>query len=712
MGRILSYSSYTGLDPLEQGMAANSGYGIVEDMRCHAVESGGASALSKAVSVADTVLFVDETSRWPEPPFTLQAGAEQIKVTGTSDSTITVDRGHNGTVKFAHPAGRMLYEVRDRYVYLVADHPAQAIARVYVDGSRQLEGYAAYTGQAGNELAGYEGRAVLVFDCSSYVGRQFNVPRTEALSRAMGTEADASPLAWSSPELVDGTSSTFALARGADARPTAWVAFEHACGSVLGQSYSVDVENPSSLGVSVAMVIRRMGVPLSMRRFVVPAGERTNLIQWRGPGQADDELVLIPMDGQLRVFSMTKSLTLDDSLEPEPTAYIELPPVGLVPGTDSRLSALGRRSLRADYPAGPQGTVRSERHYIKVTEATGTVDARIRIIAGNCVFKEAVIKAGESEEISLRFEGGEWQTHGAAIVLRGEVRISSMGKRVEYYPASTGPAREAASSSSACIVVGQEVRVDAGLAVDTDGSYLGAGTLIERPDHVIRHFLLNHMDFIGEDIDTSSFDEAGVSYASQIRGGYKLAFLLVGDASAPDVLLRMAQESRSTVNCDKGKWELSFLPDTAPTPMKTISGGELAGEGAMFFFERMSLSELANTLVAKYGFCDGRGKAWLGVATASDSSSVVNYGEHRHELELAMIRDKATAESVLGHMLKQRATPLMTVTFPVFYEHFDLRVGDTIEIDNPLYGGHRFYIESIRRIDRFSAEIKAIEWWM
>jgi hypothetical protein len=51
------------------------------------------------------------------------------------------------------------------------------------------------------------------------------------------------------------------------------------------------------------------------------------------------------------------------------------------------------------------------------------------------------------------------------------------------------------------------------------------------------------------------------------------------------------------------------------------------------------------------------------------------------------------------------------VEFAVFYEHFDLGAGDTIEIDNPLYGGRRFYIESMRRADKFRAVVKAVEWW-
>jgi len=710
MGPVLDYTEYPGLDPEVMGIYPNSGYGTVGGMRCHGVESGVAATLCWAASVTDTILNVENASNLPEPPIILQAGVEQMRLETINGNTITVTRGHDGTMISAHPAGRMLYEVRDRYVYLVADHPVKRVDAVYVDGSRLLEGYTVHTGQAGDELAGYEGKAVLVFSSLAYVGRQFNVPRQEAMVRAIGIRAEACPLAWSSRELVDGSASSFALARGLDARPAAWVAFERRHGTVLGQEYSAEVENVSDLGVCVLLTVRREGISLNMRKFIVPPVTRTELRFWRGSGADDDELVLTPLDGQLKVYSITKTLTLDCSLEPEPTVSMELPALGLVPGRNSRLSSLGRRSLRADFSSGPQGTVRSERHLITLEEVTGSDHARIRLVAGDSTFKEAVIMAGKADTLSIVLEGGDWQTPTIVMVLSGEVSVLEIRKKVEYYPASSGPARESSGTSSARIVVGNDIRVDAALAVDTDGSYAGTGTLIERPDHVMRHFLINRMHFSAEDMDIGSFDASGDSYASEISGGYRYAFLLNAGSRSSDILMRMALEARSRLNCDRGKWELCFLPDTAPAPLKTIPAGDLAGEGAMFVFDRMPQRDLVNTLVGRYGFRSDNA-VWEGVSVAADNASALKYGDRTRETELALIRDKATAESVLGHMLKQRATPLMTVTFPVFYEHFDLRVGDTIEIDNPLYGGRRFYIERIRRLDKFRAEIRAAEWW-
>jgi len=706
----LSYAEYPGLDPVELGLVPNSGYGAIKGIRCHAADAGRAAVLSSTVSLIDTELEVVDASKLPDVPFTLQAGAEKILAYAIEENVLMVTRGHDSTRAMVHPAGRMLYEVRDSYVYLIAGHPVSEVSAVYVDGSRLLEGYTIYTGQAGDELPGYEGRAVLSLNCQPCVGRQYNIPKNDALARASGTREESRPTAWSSREIVDGMSSTFTLVSGADARPTAWVAFERTYGTVLGQSYEAEVENASATEMRVAMTVRHGGVPLTTRQFEVQGGTRTKLTLWRGPGQEDDELVLSPLDGQLRAYSMTKILTLDDSLSPEPIATMELPPSGPFSGSVTRLSALGRTILRGDYPSGPSGTVKSERHYIDVKEGTGTGDARVRVVAGGGVFREAVIKAGKSERVSLCTEGGAWQTPTTVVALMGEISVTGMSKTVDYYPSSTGPAHEAAGASSASIVVGRDVRVDAGLAVDTDGAYAGEGMLIERPDHVMRHFLIEHLGFDQAMIDRPSFDSAGALYESAVAGGYRFSFVLSRHKEPTGLLRAMAAEARSTLNCDRGQWELNFLPDTAPPPIKTVSNGDLVDEGMMFVFSRTPIEELTSTLVARYGPRQGA-SGWEGVVSVTDSAVELKYGKRVRETELALIRNRETAESVLGHMLMQRANPLLRVTFPVFYEHFDLKAGDTIDIDNPLYGGRRFLIESISRRDKFTAEVKAMEWW-
>jgi hypothetical protein len=148
--------------------------------------------------------------------------------------------------------------------------------------------------------------------------------------------------------------------------------------------------------------------------------------------------------------------------------------------------------------------------------------------------------------------------------------------------------------------------------------------------------------------------------------------------------------------------------------VKTIDSGDLAGEKAKVVFERTEVVALANELSARYRrnySRVGSESEWDETAAATDAASKTKYGTYPMELTFEFIREATTADSVLAHILKQRKTPLLTVRFPVFYEHFDLAVGDTIEIDNPLWDGKKFFIEKIRRKDRFRAEVTAVEWW-
>jgi hypothetical protein len=249
---------------------------------------------------------------------------------------------------------------------------------------------------------------------------------------------------------------------------------------------------------------------------------------------------------------------------------------------------------------------------------------------------------------------------------------------------------------------------------DTDGSYGGVGTVIERPDHVIRHFLKTRCGFADADIDSTSFSAAGTAYAGYISGGYKLAFMVDREIRPSEFLKRLAFECRSALNYEAGKWYLQEIPDVSPSALKTITKGELAGQYAKFRFNKTSINDLANSLTAMFSRAYTKFQSeseWLGTSKTSDSASTTKYGEYAEEFEFEAVRAQEMADNVLAHILKQRKTPFLVVEFPVFWEHFDLTVGDTFAIDNPLWNGKKFFIEKMDRQDRGRALVTAIEWW-
>lgn len=239
-----------------------------------------------------------------------------------------------------------------------------------------------------------------------------------------------------------------------------------------------------------------------------------------------------------------------------------------------------------------------------------------------------------------------------------------------------------------------------------------SGALIERCDHQFKYWLVNKFGFsLVNDIDAPSFNTAGSWYASNT---YKFAFRIDSKIIPSEFLQRLAFECRSTIKEKAGKWYLDVLPDTAPAAIKTIAKSELAGEYAKFLFNKTKKIDIANDLTAKFKR-DYAGMLhdsdWLGTSKTSDSTSQTKYGIYPLEIEFEYIRLQAMSDSVLVHIKLQRKNILLTTTFPVFWEHFSLKEGDTFDIDNDLYDARKFYIENFRRLDKGEAEIIAVEWW-
>ncbi|MCP3680285.1 MAG: hypothetical protein GY782_08570 [Gammaproteobacteria bacterium] len=249
---------------------------------------------------------------------------------------------------------------------------------------------------------------------------------------------------------------------------------------------------------------------------------------------------------------------------------------------------------------------------------------------------------------------------------------------------------------------------------DPDGNYGGAGNLIERPDYVIKHFLVEVLGYsLADDIDSTSFNDAGTSYAAAISGGYKFAFIINKKITPSQFLKKLAFECRSVLKFEKGKWYLDYLPDTAPSVDKTIANTELAGEETKFEFSRTSIDDLQNDITANFkrNYTRVRDNSeWAGVAEDTDATSITKYGTYKGVYNFEAIRIQLMADDVVDHIILQRKNTLLITSFPLFYEHFDLELGKTVQITNNLYNNKTLFIEEIMR-NKGIAEIRAIEWY-
>jgi len=326
----------------------------------------------------------------------------------------------------------------------------------------------------------------------------------------------------------------------------------------------------------------------------------------------------------------------------------------------------------------------------------------------------------DGQKVTQRFEWGSVPTSlqftlNFADASVAHMEIFEVWMEVQTDSSSASPASGVAKTGGIVSVdFVERFHAEADGMKDPDGNYGGTGSLIERPDYIMKHFLVQKLGFPLSEIDTASFNMTGSSYASAITGGYKLGFSVRDKIKPSELVKQLAFECRSALKYIAGKWYLDYIPDAAPAIVKTIGKGDLAGQYAKFKFNKTPILDIANDLTAncKRNYSKmGSETDWLLTAKASDSGSQTKYGIYPLDLNFEFIRAQAVADHVLAHMLLEEKNPLLSVEFPVFWEHFDLKPGDTIGIDNPLFDAKKFFIEEIKRKDAFRALVRALEWW-
>jgi hypothetical protein len=236
---------------------------------------------------------------------------------------------------------------------------------------------------------------------------------------------------------------------------------------------------------------------------------------------------------------------------------------------------------------------------------------------------------------------------------------------------------------------------------DPDGNYGGAASVVQRPDWVIKHFLVKAWGkFAAGEIDDTSFAAAGTSYASAITGGYMFALRIGEQVNPMEYLRNLAFECRSTLDFRGGKWYLDYKPDSAPAASVTFGQSDLTGQNAKFVFGKTPRQDIKNTLTARFGLRYSRQKddgEWEGVSTATDATSVTKYGTRPANFDFIAVRSQDMADDVLALILQELKNPLLTVAFPVDFESFGLEVGDTFDLSYGLNDAAKFWCEKIDR---------------
>jgi hypothetical protein len=250
------------------------------------------------------------------------------------------------------------------------------------------------------------------------------------------------------------------------------------------------------------------------------------------------------------------------------------------------------------------------------------------------------------------------------------------------------------------------------------GTYTGsANSLINNPSDVIRYSLINDFGFAAGEIDTTTFDAARSDHSSSsLQFDFVVDFPMGQDSKRPSIFLQeLAWQCGSALRWIANKWYLDYLVGLPPTADKTIASTELVGQ-SFFEFDETERTEIRNKMITKYGRnygkfeTDAKDSDWLYTYEKSLQPSIDIYGERQQEYEFYAVQDETTAQVITEWQLSARGTPRTLIQFDIFFENFDLAIGDTFDISNGLFNGVKFFVEDIAKTNKSQARVKGRSW--
>lgn len=232
-------------------------------------------------------------------------------------------------------------------------------------------------------------------------------------------------------------------------------------------------------------------------------------------------------------------------------------------------------------------------------------------------------------------------------------------------------------------VVADKLLVDAQTYMDdASGTFTGvANAIIERPDHVIKHFLNTYAAWPVANFYTdaaSEFDAAGYVFSGVITEYKKLK----------EWLRVMAFQCRCFFRMHAGKANLTWRPDSLNSD-KTVTASMIrmkADSKTTTRVSRSALTEVINKLAIYYDrdwSKGGVGKdAYMGISEAIDTASVTKYGEKEQPnlFYFDFVKAQAMAQDLRDFYIARYKDRRKVVSMSVFLDNSELEFGDGITI--------------------------------
>lgn len=258
--------------------------------------------------------------------------------------------------------------------------------------------------------------------------------------------------------------------------------------------------------------------------------------------------------------------------------------------------------------------------------------------------------------------------------------------------------------TTAELVIGKQVTVDLDGVFDADGSITGtSNTLIERPDHVFKYFLVTKIG-ASSSLIGSSFATAGSWYQDQ---DFRFAFILHDVATDAQELFRsLAEQCRSTFHDWAGLFELKVLPSptSSPDPDFTVDPYDLADQpvwrwtGASEIKNRVSLfyrrdyrSDPSAAQSLRISHPDAVARGYMDCLVETDGDA-----DLEEELLFNAVRESDMAQDLVDFYLALRKSSRLCVTLQVNWRSMRLAPGMAFDIEGDLWGDRHYRVTRFR----------------
>lgn len=665
--KIINAVDFPDADPDEYGKMQNIIYGSCPDVPCHAIVSGDVNSLVAAITAAQTTIELSDASYFPAAG-TIGCDAEQIHYTGKTANTLTgCTRGYGGTTATTHDAGAPCWEELAAFVYLIAGHPVKTINDVYVDGVRVTALATKYTGQTGNELTGWAGKAV--FTVPSRLTRQqaidllltdgITIGDAIAVVDTIGV-SDGITIG-DTIAVVDGigVSDTIGVSTGSHGHPAAgntivvWRFESAAPGSggatnpenAIDGNFATYAACPSSAYATLLTLAKQYYEDYPG----TPKRARVGLKAW-----ASGSAVTLSFAGaSIQAWDLT----------PIKSSWVTL---GALYDTWAEINAATATVTRGAAVAVDIYEAWAEIEYLPTIEAnaaTGVAKTGAASKSGSATKSGTVSRSGSVTKAGAASKSGTVTRSGAVTLSGNSVADVRIGKVVT---ANVDGYRDTAA-----------------------GLYTGTpNALIERPGHIFKHIWCVLLGAPSADIDSASFTAAGTFYAAN---AYKFALLINKPISAADLFMRLALQCRSRFLVTAYGTAKLFVRQLGQASGHAIAKNEIKRDSVSI--ERSPATEIINLLNVCYELDltrdAGDDQAYYGVWNIQNAAAIALYGQREWKGDRSLflfdaVRDSAMAEDVGLYLVDYHMQARKTPNFGVFLDNLEIEPGDIIDVTHPL----------------------------